>query len=112
MAKRGTIPTKLESKFQREFKGKLDALPNSYFFVKEAAALRGIPDIIGCCNGLFVALELKRSAAEARKKTGRIVLQKHIIGKMSRANGYALIVHPENADEVLEFLTEQAHKKL
>ncbi len=94
----------LEHTFQRKFKKELDLIPNSYFFVKEAAAIRGISDIIGCVNGTFVALELKRSEAEARKKTGRIVLQKHFLKKITDAQGYAILVYPENAEQILREL--------
>lgn len=102
----------LESTFQRKFKKRLDELPNSVFFVKEAGSIRGISDIIGCCNGRFVALELKRSMREASKKTGRIVLQRHFLTKISRADGFSAMVYPENADYIFNLLESMAHKKL
>lgn len=103
--------TKLESKFQRRFKDRIDELPNSVFFVKEAGSIRGISDIIGCVNGKFVALELKRSLKEASKNTGRIVLQKHFLNKISRADGFSALVYPENEDEIFTLLSLLAHRK-
>lgn len=77
-----------------------------YFFVKEALALRGIPDIIGCYHGVFFAWELKRSSKESKKKTGRIVLQKYILDKIRKSGGIGEIVYPENYDEKLRQLLE------
>ena len=94
----------LESTFKKKVKKELDGIPNLYYFVKEALALRGIPDIIGCCHGRFFAWELKRSAEEARKKTGRIVLQKHVIKLIQKSGGIAGIVHPGNLDDKLKEL--------
>jgi penicillin-binding protein-related factor A (putative recombinase) len=86
-------------------KRRLDAVPNLYYFVKEALALRGIPDIIGCYQGRFFAWELKRSKKEAQKKTGRIVLQRHILKIIRKAGGIGEVVHPDNLEEKLEELT-------
>jgi len=94
----------LESAFKRIVKKRLDATPNLYHFTKEAAALRGIPDIIGCYKGKFFAWELKRSEKEAKKKTGRIVLQRHIIELISKSGGIGKIVYPENLDQSFEEL--------
>lgn len=87
-------------------KRKLDPVPDLYYFVKEALALRGIPDIIGCYKGRFFAWELKRSAKEASKTSGRIVLQKHFLGHINRAGGIGEIVHPDNLDQKLSELLD------
>jgi len=78
----------------------LNSAPNCWHFTKEAAAIRGIPDIVGCINGRFFALELKRSEAESRKKTGRIVLQKVVLDLIRRNGGFAEVAFPENWEEV------------
>jgi len=59
-------------------------------------AIRGLPDVLGVCNGFFVGLELKRSKKEALKKKGRIVLQKHWLEKFASQKGFAQLVYPEN----------------
>lgn len=95
----------LESAFQRAVINKLKKIPDLYFFKKEAMAIRGIPDIIGCYKGRFFAWELKRSEAESHKMTGRIVLQKYIISLIRKAGGIGEFVYPENFEERLEELT-------
>lgn len=75
-----------------------------YHFTKEALSLRGLPDIIGCYQGRFFAWELKRDKKEASKKTGRIVLQKHILGLIRKAGGIGEIVHPDNFQQKLKEL--------
>jgi len=59
---------------------------------------------MGSVNGRFFAWELKRSEAEARKKTGRIVLQKHILEKIHKSGGVAEVVHPGNLDMCYQHL--------
>lgn len=83
---------------------KLRAIPNSFWFVKEAKSLRGLPDIIGCINGSFIALECKRNESEARHNTGRIVLQRKILHDIERVKGFSFFVYPENEEEVLDYL--------
>ena len=93
-----------ESSFKQKVRERLSRVPGLYYFVKEALALRGIPDIIGCYQGGFFAWELKRSKAEAKKKTGRIVLQRLIIERINSAGGLGAIVYPENFDEEFSHL--------
>ncbi len=91
-----------ESKFQHKVTARLDKLIKLgyplYYFVKEAGSIRGIPDLVICANGSFVAWEIKPSEAEANKTTGRIVLQRYTIDRIQRANGGATLVYPENVD--------------
>jgi hypothetical protein len=75
-----------------------------YWFIKEAKSVRGIPDLIICANGHFVAWELKPTKDEAEKTTGRIALQKYTLTRIQRAHGTAEIVHPENLEEHLSRL--------
>lgn len=98
-----------ESVFQRKLLKKLRAIPNSWFTVKEAKALRGLPDIIGIINGRFIGLECKRSLAEASHNTGRIVLQKKVLRDIEKVGGYSALVYPENEKFVLEDLIKLCH---
>lgn len=82
-----------------------------YWFIKEAGSLRGIPDLIICANGSFVAWELKRSRDEAEKTTGRIVLQRYTLLRIQRAHGVAEIVHPENLEDNLRVLHSLCYPK-
>lgn len=61
-----------ENRFKKQAMGAFKNIPHSWFFIKEAGSIRGIPDAIGIVSGRFVALELKKSLTDARKKTGRI----------------------------------------
>ena len=90
---------------ENEFRDKLvrpflESMPNLKYFVKEAASIRAIPDIIGCCKGKFFAIELKRSQKEASKTTGRIVQQAHWLKTWDKdcwANTF--LVYPENFED-------------
>lgn len=91
----------LEHKFQKQVKKKLNEIEGCYHFTKEAASLRGLPDIVGVYRGRFFAWELKKSKAEAKKKTGRIVLQMYILLQIRKAGGIAEMVHPDNLEQCL-----------
>lgn len=93
-----------EKKFQMQVKRDLERLEDIYFFVKEAAALRGIPDLIGCLNGMFFALELKKDLSSTRRKTGRIVLQKLTLDKINKAGGFGRLTCPETWEQDLSDL--------
>lgn len=53
-------------------------------------ATRGIPDLIICVNGKFVAWELKVKKNKATK------LQEHNLNKIREAKGVALVITPDN----------------
>lgn len=97
-----------ESKFQHSITKIFDKWIKEgkplYYFVKEAKAIRGIPDLIICANGRFVAWEVKPSEEEAKKETGRIALQKYNITRIEHANGSGLVVHPGNIVSALHVL--------
>lgn len=73
--------------------------------------VRGIPDRVYCCNGLFVALEFKKSKKEAEKQTGRAALQRRILMRITQAGGYAAFIYPENKERVLNDIRKIAAKK-
>jgi hypothetical protein len=94
-----------ESVYQRKLIKKIKGLfPGVYLFVKEAAAIRGIPDIIMCPNGRFVALEVKRSLEESKKYSPRNALQDKALADIRKAGGLAYKIYPENEEEVLNAL--------
>jgi hypothetical protein len=106
--------SKKESQFSRVVSKKLKELNINkclWFFVKEAGAIRGIPDILGIYNGVPFVMELKRSESEARKKSGRIVLQRYTLRLVRLAGGLAYIVYPENLQEVLQDLKSKCPQK-
>lgn len=94
----------LERSFKRKVISELKGIKDCYFFVKEAAAIRGIPDIIGCYKGRFFAWELKRSQKVAETWRDGHELQKYNIKKINDSGGIGRIVYPENFEECLEEL--------
>lgn len=60
----------------------------------------GIPDILACCNGHFVGIEVK---AENGKPSP---LQIHNIEKIRESGGYAMIVKPSQFDELKQLIQE------
>jgi len=94
---------RLESAFGRDVDKDLREI-GAWFYNCQQLSVRGIPDRLGCIRGKLFALELKRSKVEGRKTSGRIVLQRHILNKITKAGGYARVVYPENWAEVLEDL--------
>jgi Holliday junction resolvase len=74
-------------------------MPGTVWFSIQQVAINGTPDILGCANGIFVALELKASAKSRRSK-----LQEYNIKKINDAGGFARFVYPENWDYVQEEL--------
>ena len=93
-----------EAVFQRKLIKKLRQIPNSFWFVKEAKSIRGLPDLIGVINGRPVYLECKRSISEAQHNTGRIVLQRKVLRDAERAGAYTSFIYPENEQEILDIL--------
>ena len=93
-----------ESVYQAKLLKKLKAIPRSYFFVKEAKNIRGIADIIGCVNGTFVALEVKKSLEESKKYSPRNALQDKFLADINKVHGLAYKIYPENEKEILDDL--------
>ena len=78
----------LEKEIQKRILKYLRTLPKSVWFKIPAGpwSAAGIPDIIGCYHGQFVAFEVK-------SQTGRLTkLQKYTMNKIYEAGGTAEIV--------------------
>ena len=69
-------------------------------------AIRGIPDLLGCVNGFFIAIELKRSTA--KKDKSRESLQEYVCSKIVDAGGISYERVTElNLTEVYEDIKEK-----
>ena len=80
----------------------LDKLP-LYYFIKEAASIKELPDIIGITKGgRFFALEVKKDLSELN--CHRTPLQRYILNKIKDLGGFAEFVYPENLNEVIHAL--------
>lgn len=77
----------------------LRSLPNSWFVKVQMLSIMGIPDILGCVNGRFVAWELKKS-----KKDHPEPLQQRTLNLIAKAGGVAEVVYPENLDQKFQDL--------
>ena len=60
----------------------------------------GIPDILACCNGHFLAIEVKAENGRPSE------LQLHHIEKIKQSGGHAVIVKPSQFDELKELIQE------
>lgn len=75
-----------------------------YFFPQSGIYGRsGIPDIIACINGRFIAIECKAGKNEAT------ALQLKEVGKINEAGGFAVVVNEQNLDR-LEAVLHMMHK--
>ena len=64
----------------------------------------GIPDVIGCFNGQFVAFECK---AGKNKPT---LLQEREIASIQSAKGWAFVINEDNVDNLEELLRLEKNK--
>lgn len=60
----------------------------------------GVPDLICCVNGHFVAIEVKGPNGKPSE------LQKYNIRKINESNGIGLILYPNQFEEFKELITE------
>lgn len=58
----------------------------------------GIPDILACVNGYFVAIEVKGPNGKPSE------LQLHTIKKIREAGGFAFVLYPSGFDEFKDFI--------
>jgi len=89
-----------ESAFERRCIEELRKIGGYWPDKADALSIRGLPDRVGCVMGVFVALEFKKSLAETRKRTGRIVLQEKTLQDIRANGGLAFMVCPENWEQV------------
>ena len=88
-----------EKLFENKVKKWLDA--NNIWYFKVWGGLfqkAGIPDIVGCCNGRFIGLEIKASTGKPSK------LQLYVIDKIKSSGGYARTVYPCDYDNLVSDL--------
>ena len=62
------------------------------FFANQMTKI-GIPDILACVNGYFLAVEVKASNGKPSE------LQKYHVAKINESGGYAVILYPEQYEE-------------
>jgi Holliday junction resolvase len=63
------------------------------YWAGAAYTQQGVPDLLICCNGHFVAVELK-------SERGRLsALQMWNINQIGNAGGWALVLHPSDFED-------------
>jgi Holliday junction resolvase len=91
-----------EAKVKKKVKAILDELGAYHFFPLMGGFGRaGVPDIIGCYQGCFFAIECK---AGSNKTTE---LQERELEKIRRAGGVAIVINEGNLEDVKAAI--QAH---
>lgn len=80
----------------------LEALPNSWVEKIQQVSIRGTPDFLMCLSGVFVAIELKVGDGKLDK------LQDYKLQQIAACGGIAMVLTPENLDEMYSFLEQIA----
>ena len=88
-----------EKKVKTRLKKQLDELGIYHFSPFQAGMGRaGIPDVIGCYRGLFVAFECKAGKGKTT------ALQERELNAIRTAKGLAFVINEENVDQLKELL--------
>lgn len=94
-----------ETKFKAKVLDKLKLIKNIWVVKVQQKSIAGVPDIIMCANGRFIAWELKVGSNRASP------LQQYNIDCINKAGGIALVVTPDNLTQSLEELSCLALKE-
>lgn len=90
-----------EAKVKAKVTATLKAYGAYYFYpVTSGYGVSGVPDIVGCVNGKFFAIECK---AKSNKPT---MLQERNMQRIRDCGGVAIVVNEENLNDVQEMLTQ------
>lgn len=61
---------------------------------------QGIPDLLVCCNGYFIGVELKNETGKPSE------LQLWNVDKIRESNGFAIVLYPSGFEEFKEFIQQ------
>jgi len=88
-----------ESRVKARVKKILDTY-NAYYFMPIGGPYSrpGIPDIVGCYNGVYFAIECKAGKGKTT------ALQDKELSLISKAGGIAIVVNENNLDDVVAML--------
>jgi len=94
-----------EAKVKKRVKEELDKMGVYHFSpMQNGMGRAGIPDIIGCFDGQFIAIECKAG------KGTTTALQERELTRIQNAGGYALVVNETNINQLQE-ITEWIRNK-
>lgn len=95
-----------EKNFENKVKSYLKE--NGAWFIKYWAGSQftksGVPDILACVRGHFVAIEVKAPNGKPSE------LQLHTIATIRQAGGFAVVLYPSGFDKFKEFITDLKHE--
>jgi Holliday junction resolvase len=84
-----------EAKVKKKVKEILDALQVYYFFPPANGYGRaGIPDVVGCIDGWFIAIECKAGKGKTT------ALQERELQRIADAGGFAWVVYETDLEEL------------
>ncbi|ASN68335.1 putative VRR-NUC domain-containing protein [uncultured Caudovirales phage] len=91
-----------EKTFENEIKKFLNSIPNTWFYKNWSGpySKSGIPDIIACVNGQFVAIEVKAANGRASE------LQKRNIRLIRESKGLGYILYPKDFEQFKKDMRE------
>lgn len=95
---------KLESNFQASLKKEIaHRYPGCFVLKNDPAMKQGMPDLTILYKDKWACLEVKKSEAVAKTKSGKQPNQEDKLDKLN-AMSYATFIYPENKEEVLDEL--------
>jgi hypothetical protein len=94
------VPKQKETCFKERAMRDLKKLKKCWFVKTQMVAKRGIPDLLLCINGWFLAIELKIPGEDGSP------LQKWNLESIALAGGMGFIVDETAWDNLFEFLKE------
>lgn len=59
----------------------------------------GVPDILACCNGYFLGIEVKATQGKPSQ------LQLHHIEEIKAAGGFAMVLYPDQFEQLEDVIT-------
>lgn len=98
---------KPETLFKEKVQDFIKTLPNTWCLKTQERTIRGIPDLLLCIKGQFVAIELKKSVEDEPDP-----LQEFNLTKITKAGGASLTAYPENWPQVMGVLIKLATGKV
>lgn len=81
-------PLLSEAKFQKRVLTDLKKLPECYVLKTQERGRHGVPDLLVCLRGNFIAIELKKEGGKT------MPLQQHVIYQITQAGGIAFVSRP------------------
>ena len=81
---------------------------NNHYFIKywagAAFTKSGVPDILCCCNGRFIAIEVKASNGKPS------LLQLYNLNKIDEAGGFGILLYPNMWDDFKLFIQNPSNR--